>query len=181
MDELRTYVLTMFANVGEDATDLEVRAAARINEVEANLNNITPRVAELEKGVGLLEPLKKDLGVFTTIKNVVTQENLDARVAEIENQIKDLATQSNRFVEHLDKHFVQLNGLEKQSKDHVEQNFLKVENECNRIKAVIQGVHDGNGKVAEANVTTLQIQVAQVNEQMSQLRVATEAESVGYR
>ncbi len=194
VDELRAYVLKAMGNVGKDVTTLEVRAAERINQVEAGANNLVPRVNELErkmgilepmfakigtmedrlgeveKSLGALEPLRKDLSVYTTIKSFITQGDLDARMAEIDERMKTLTDQSNQFVTHLDQHFTKLNELEKDFKGHVEKNFMAVEHECNRIKRVIEGIHDGTTRNVEGNITAAQIKIGQIGEELAQFK-----------
>ena len=74
-----------------------MRAAARINEVQQ-------KVGESSTKIAVLEPLIKDLSVFGTIKNFVTQSALERATEGIEHSLEVLAAKSNDFVGELDGH-----------------------------------------------------------------------------
>ncbi len=180
-EELRVWVIEAIHGVGKDATDLEVRAAARINEVQAGTQAITVRLDALETLQRDFEGLRKDVNVFATVKNLVTQAELQKLAEAIENQLKGLNDQSNGFMTNLDQHLQQLNKLETEFKGHVENNFLAVERECNKIKDVVQGVHDGKGNISDMNLTAVQLQYSQISQQVGHMKASVEAENVAHR
>ncbi len=166
VEDLRAFVLHTFDGMGKDATALEVRIASRINQGDAAAAESLQRIQELERKVGLvgplsdrvtetekataaLEPLRKDVNVFAAVKSFVTQEQLAAKLQDIE-----------RFANNLDQHLAKLDALERDFKQHVEKNFLTVEQECQKIKKVIEGVYEGSTKGIEGNLTAVQIKVS---------------------
>ena len=48
LEDLRLFVIDKFKTVGKDAMDLEVRAAARINEVLARAGEVAAKVTQSE-------------------------------------------------------------------------------------------------------------------------------------
>ena len=72
LEELRISAINNFKAVGKDATDLEVRAAAQIDEVQA-------RAGETALGVQAAEPPLKGVNVHGSIKDFVTQTVFDTR------------------------------------------------------------------------------------------------------
>ena len=60
-EELRVWVIEAIHGVGKDATDLEVRAAARINEVQAGTQAITVRLDALETPTEAQRALRRRL------------------------------------------------------------------------------------------------------------------------
>ena len=187
VEDLRAFVLHTFDGMGKDATALEVRIASRINQGDAAAAESLQRIQELERKVGLvgplsdrvtetekataaLEPLRKDVNVFAAVKSFVTQEQLAAKLQDIE-----------RFANNLDQHLAKLDALERDFKQHVEKNFLTVEQECQKIKKVIEGVYEGSTKGIEGNLTAVQIKVGQVGEELAHLKGMAEAEAVATR
>jgi hypothetical protein len=133
VDELRSYIIKAIKDVDKEATDLEGRVATQINRLEgelirvryksvemekemAKVDSFFSRIDDLEKSMGAMDQLRKDVGVFSTIKPFVTQEQLDARMAQVD-----------QFVLTLDNHLKQLGELESQFIWHVEHNFTAVE------------------------------------------------------
>ena len=86
LEELRAWTIAQFKLVKDDATDLEVRAAGRINVVAAAAEEAMVRVGALDgamvdlstKVTGALN----DIGVFGTIKNYVTETSLQVQMGE---------------------------------------------------------------------------------------------------
>ncbi len=187
-EELRIWVTEAIRGIGKDATALEVRASSRINDLQMTIQEVATRVGANAQRIKVMEPmqrdfesLQKDVGVFGTIKNFVTQNDLVIQSTLIDNQFKALTEQANGFVTNLDHHLQKLEHLEAEFKGHVETNFLAVEKECNRIKEVVQGVYEGSGKVGEDNAAAIQIQYGHVSQQVTQLRESVQAENVSYR
>jgi len=118
-EELRLWLVQKFTHVDRDATALEVRAATRINQVAGQVEEMAARVTAMEPVVRASAGALNDVGVFGNIKNFVTEQALQARTDLIEHELKNLAARGNQFTEHLDKHLLQLNGVELAFKGHV--------------------------------------------------------------
>ncbi len=164
-DDILRFVLKKFQDTEKDITDLEGRIAGRLNV--------------MERSVAKFEALDSDLSVYTTIKNFVTQSDLDAAVTKFENDVKTLAGRSQELIKNLDDHFVKLDGLEMEFKGHLNDNFMLVEREVNHMKVIIQGVHDQAGQNAGTTAMALQVQVNKLNEDFLHAKGAAEAQTVG--
>ena len=72
-------MLQKFQHVNRDATELEIRAAARMNQVAATADEAAARVVALEPVAKASSAALNDVGVFGNIKNFVTEQSLQAR------------------------------------------------------------------------------------------------------
>ncbi len=79
-----------------------------------------------------------------------------ARMTNFDEAVKTLTGQSQQLVTDLETHFKTFNDLEANYKNHIEHNFAVVEHEYNKIKSVIQGVHDQAGESTGANAIAAQ-------------------------
>ena len=172
VEELRIFVLKQLKVVKADSTDLEVRAAARINEVQGKVDDLAART----------NAVLNDVGVFGVIKNYVTETTPQAKMDKVDHDLKVLQAQGNDFVALLDGHLIQIEGIEQEFKGHVETIFMRVETECNVIKTALEGVSasggTSNGLVAQRVVAielAMQKEVATINGNLQQLKSGIEA------
>ena len=75
-----------------DMTSLEVRMASQVNGITQNLEYLSKDA----------QAVKKDVGVFSAIKHLVTDVELEARAASTHADLKVLTAQTKGFAEHLD-------------------------------------------------------------------------------
>ena len=80
VEELRLWLVRKFAHVNRDATELEVRAAARINQVATQVG---ARVDDASTRVAAMQPIARrsanalnDVGGFGDTKNFATAWHL---------------------------------------------------------------------------------------------------------
>ena len=102
VDDLLHFVLKKFQDTEKEATDLEGRIAARLNL--------------MERSVAKFEALHNDLSVYGTIKNFVTQADVDARMTKFEDHVKTLEANSQNLLSNLNEHFTKLTDLEAEFK-----------------------------------------------------------------
>jgi hypothetical protein len=182
LEDLRAWTIAQIKGIKDDATDLEVRAAGRINVVESTADSALARTGLLETAVlelsGTVNGALNDIGIFGTIKNYVTETSLETKMAMIDHEIKLLQQHGNDFVGVLDNHLVKIEGLETEFKGHVATNFMKVEEECNNIKKALEGISNSSGtshvNVAQRVVAlelNIQKEVKTINENLGQLKM----------
>ena len=172
LEELRVWVIQKFGHVNRDATELEVRAGARINQVAFAAEETSLRLAAAEPIVRASAAALNDVGVFGNIKNFVTEQALQTRFDAFDLEIKKLQAKGNEFTTHLDAHLIQLNGVEVAFKGHVADGFANVEKELKHMQVVFNGAQAGtSGNEAVAGVTL----------QFQHLKAGVEAEFVGLK
>ena len=183
MEELRAWTIEQFKLAKSDSMDLEVRAAGRLNALTAATDDATVKIGVLDGALFELgtkvNGALNDVGVFGTIKNFVTESSMQVRMEQVDHELKLLAQHGQDFVKHLDGHLVKIEGLELEFKGHVATNFMKVEEECRRIKTALDGVSAGSGvsnsSVAQRVVALevgMQKEVSVINENFRHSRTA---------
>ena len=92
LEELRVWTIERFKHISGDVTDLEVRAAGRINVVESTADSAMARTGLLETAVleltNTVNGALNDIGVFGAIKNYVTETSLEGKMTMIDNELK---------------------------------------------------------------------------------------------
>jgi hypothetical protein len=163
LEELRAWTVSQFKHARGDATDLEVRTAGRLNVIASAADSALARTSLLETAVmevtAKMKDIINDVGVFGVIKNYVTETSLEARMANVDMELKLLAAHGNEFVVRLDEHLVKVDGLEAEFKVHVGENFMKVEAECRRITTALEGISSSSSS-SNINATVAQRVVA---------------------
>ena len=89
----------------------------------AQVNDLRQKMEYLS---GESQAVKKDIGVFDSIKHFVSDTDLEKRTGSINADIKMLTGQTNGFAEHLNGYLVRTEAMEKNSQEHVAIAFANV-------------------------------------------------------
>jgi hypothetical protein len=166
-EELRVWMIHVVKGMGGDLTSLEVRMCGAVNQASQGLQETAKTASDA----------KKDVGVFTAIKHMVTDAQLDARTEAINEDLKAIKAQTQTFTEHLAGYLTRTEAMEQGFHEHVVNAFGKVEAEFAEVKAVVQGVHDAGTDKLAINASTASMQLQQHPLQQRTARI--EAEHVG--
>ena len=123
-EDLRLYVLQVVRQQSLDVTALEVHIAESVNPITRALEDLNKES----------QAVKKDVSVFTTIKNYVTESELEARTTAINEDMKTLTAQAKSFTEHLDAYLQRTEAMEDNFQRRVATAFAKVESDFAEIK-----------------------------------------------
>ena len=137
--------------MGGDLTNLEVRVTGAVNQVSQGL----------EEAAKAASDAKKDIGVFTAIKHMVTDAQLDARTEAINEDLKAIKAQTQSFAEHLAGYLTRTEAMEQGFHEHVVNAFGKVEAESAEVTAAVQGAHDAKTDKLATNGSTASMQLQQ--------------------
>ena len=130
-------------------TSLEVSVSGKVIETTQTLDHLNKESRDV----------KKDVGVFSAIKHLVTDSQLEARAASIHAHIKTFTAHTSGFVDHLNGYLQRTEKVERGFQAHIATAFAKVEREFTEIKHVAQGVHNAGADASNAvSMATLQLQ-----------------------
>ena len=168
--------------------DFKTATEEKFRQMERGMNELETRLAEklhqVDKNLNSFEPLRKDIGVFTSIKNYVNKDEMEAKLSALEHLIREnnkkiegnqqtgdgklaqLTKQTEQALVKIDEHFKKLNTLEQDFKKHLEVNFITVEEECKTIRSILNEVMEAANKSSEANFTTMQVQQTQMHREL---------------
>ncbi len=177
IEQLRAYVIEKFASQGKELQDLQAQVVEKMNLQDRAINELQVKATSLDP----LLPHARDLTVFAKVKNYVTVDIVDAKVAAVQqgfdvlkNQLDSFAMrldeclvskdQLDSFAMRLDDYLVQQEKLKGQFDTHVQDNFSIVEREFNVIKKVVEDV----GASQSSNLTegAVRIQLGSVQKQL---------------
>ncbi len=169
-EELRLFVTGKFQELAHDQQASENKILERLHMSEQVVIALN---IDVRDKMALLEPLGafvKDLDVITKCRNLATNDEVQACATAAAADLQVTRDKLDSFVDALNEQFSAMKALELGFKDHVANNFGVVERECERIKAVIQGVHDGAEGAQGATVATVHLQIGQIREELQALR-----------
>ena len=133
--QLRLFVLSQFASVARNVQDLENQLVAQTDTHDKAIDEIRAQIAPFES-------LQRDINVFAKIKDFITTDEAERKVAKVQEAVDQLIAQVNGFTDQLGGYLVGQEKLKATFDDHVELNFKVLEAECNRIKAAVDYVNE---------------------------------------
>ena len=123
-----------------DTTTLEARISGKLNGFSQDLGHMGKEA----------QSVKKDVGVFSAIKHLVTDTELETRTAAINADLKLLTAQTSGFAEHLNGYLLKTEAVERDFHEHIATAFSKVEREFAEVKDVVQGVSNAGADAGNA-------------------------------
>ena len=183
----------------EDFKNFKAWTEDKFKKMERGINDLETRLAEklnqVDKGLNLFEPLRKDIGFFASIKSYVNREEVETTLSAIERlmqenkngaeadkqtsvaKLEQPTKQTEQALVKVDGHFTQLSALEQDFKKHLEVNFTAVEEECKTVWGILDEVTAAANKSSEANFTTMQMQQTQMHRELLSNKSASDMQN----
>ncbi len=126
-------------------------------------------IDEVRAQVAPLDHLQHVVGVFAKIKDFITTEDADRKVATVQGEIDKLHAQLNGFTNQLNGYLTSQEQLKTTFDNHVEHNFKIVEKECDKIKAVIESVGEASAGSQANTQGEILMQIGHTREQVRRI------------
>ena len=171
-DELYTFVMSQFKDIGKEVADMENRVVARIGITDKAVYDLTAKVDKLEP----LQAHVNDIDVFAKIKNFTTQDALEKLSDKLDKDLDVMKGRLDGFVGQLEQYLItngqnveRLRDIEAQFQHHVGNNFNVVEQECTAIRKIIDQVATGDKEAKVSADAAVQMQLGVLAENVRRL------------